>query len=97
MYFFGLQAARRTLDFIVDTVSAKHSLGPTLELLKVNGTLAVVCAPDQPMELPAFPLIFGKLTFRSLVDSYVIEYGTVKQVFFSFAFLFVYKTQARDL
>jgi cinnamyl-alcohol dehydrogenase len=46
-------------------VSAKHSLGPTLELLKVNGTLAVVCAPDQPMELPAFPLIFGKLTFRA--------------------------------
>lgn len=59
-----LQAAGRTLDFIVDTVSAKHSLGPTLELLKVNGTLAVVCAPDQPMELPAFPLIFGKRSVR---------------------------------
>ncbi|KAG5250297.1 cinnamyl alcohol dehydrogenase [Salix suchowensis] len=59
-----LQAARRTLDFIVDTVSAKHSLGPILELLTVNGTLAVVCAPDQPMELPAFPLIFGKRSIR---------------------------------
>ncbi|CAK7346138.1 unnamed protein product, partial [Dovyalis caffra] len=51
-------AARRTLDFIVDTVSAQHSLGPILELLKVNGTLAVVSAPDKPIDLPAFPLIF---------------------------------------
>nr|GFB79160.1 probable cinnamyl alcohol dehydrogenase 6 [Tanacetum cinerariifolium]GFB79181.1 probable cinnamyl alcohol dehydrogenase 6 [Tanacetum cinerariifolium] len=51
---------RRTLDFILDTVSAPHSLGPTLELLKVNGTLVLVGAPDKPVELPSFPLIFGK-------------------------------------
>lgn len=54
------QAARRTLDFIIDTVSGHHSLGPILELLKVNGTLAVVGAPDKPFEMPSFPLIFGK-------------------------------------
>ncbi|MBA0879253.1 hypothetical protein Goshw_008093, partial [Gossypium schwendimanii] len=51
---------KRTLDVILDTVSAKHSLGPILELLKVNGTLVVVGAPDRPIELPSFPLIFGK-------------------------------------
>ncbi|XP_010266028.1 PREDICTED: probable cinnamyl alcohol dehydrogenase 6 [Nelumbo nucifera] len=55
-----MQAARRSLDFIIDTVSAKHSLGPILELLKVNGTLVMVGAPDKPVELPSFPLIFGK-------------------------------------
>ncbi|KAL0314540.1 UNVERIFIED_CONTAM: putative cinnamyl alcohol dehydrogenase 6 [Sesamum angustifolium] len=32
-----MQAKKRTLDFILDTVSAHHSLGPTLELLKGRG------------------------------------------------------------
>lgn len=48
------------MDFILDTVSAHHSVGPTLELLKVNGTLVIVGAPDRPIDLPSFPLIFGK-------------------------------------
>ncbi|KAI3863266.1 hypothetical protein MKX03_011689 [Papaver bracteatum] len=62
-----MQAARRSLDFILDTVSATHSLGPVLELLKVNGTLSMVGAPDKPMDLPAFPLIFGKRTVKGSI------------------------------
>lgn len=50
----------RSLDYIIDTISAKHSLGPILELLKVNGKLVLVAAPDKPVELPSFPLIFGE-------------------------------------
>ncbi|KAK4752821.1 hypothetical protein SAY87_021619 [Trapa incisa] len=59
-----MNAAKRRLDFILDTVSAKHSLGPILELLKVNGTLVTVGAPERPFELPAFPLIFGMLSYQ---------------------------------
>ncbi|KAF2297969.1 hypothetical protein GH714_006792 [Hevea brasiliensis] len=59
-----MQAGKRTLDLILDTVSANHSLGPILELLKVNGTLVAVGAPDRPFELPSFPLIFGKRTVK---------------------------------
>ncbi|KAK7376688.1 hypothetical protein VNO80_02102 [Phaseolus coccineus] len=55
-----LEKAKRSIDFILDTVSAEHSLLPILELLKVNGTLFLVGAPDKPLQLPAFPLIFGK-------------------------------------
>ncbi|XP_071732043.1 probable cinnamyl alcohol dehydrogenase 6 [Rutidosis leptorrhynchoides] len=55
-----MKSKKRTLDFILDTVSAPHSLGPILDLLKVNGTLVLVGAPDKPVELPSFPLIFGK-------------------------------------
>ncbi|KAH7567101.1 hypothetical protein ACOSQ2_011484 [Xanthoceras sorbifolium] len=62
-----MQAGKRTLDFIVDTVSAKHSLGPLLELLKVNGTLSMVGAPDKPVELPSFPLIFGKRNVKGSI------------------------------
>ncbi|KAE8674786.1 putative cinnamyl alcohol dehydrogenase 6 [Hibiscus syriacus] len=59
-----MQRGKRTLDVILDTVSAQHSLGPILEMLKVNGTLAVVGAPDRPIELPSFPLIFGKRSVK---------------------------------
>ncbi|MQL41431.1 NAD(P)-dependent alcohol dehydrogenase, partial [Escherichia coli] len=59
-----MQAGRRSLDLILDTVSAQHSLLPVLELLKVNGTLFIVGAPDKPFELPAFPLIFGKRSVK---------------------------------
>ncbi|CAN1315118.1 Probable cinnamyl alcohol dehydrogenase 6, partial [Linum perenne] len=59
-----MQAGMRTIDFIIDTVSADHSLGPILELLKVNGTLVVVGAPSNGFELPTFPLIFGKRTVK---------------------------------
>ncbi|GJZ77224.1 probable cinnamyl alcohol dehydrogenase 6 [Tanacetum coccineum] len=54
------KSKKRTLDFILDTVSGPHSLGPILELLKVNGTLVLLSVPDKPVELPSFPLILGK-------------------------------------
>ncbi|CAI0382481.1 unnamed protein product [Linum tenue] len=59
-----MEMGKRTLDFILDTVSADHSLGPILELLKVNGTLVIVGASSKPLELPSFPLIFGKRTVK---------------------------------
>ncbi|KAG6435316.1 hypothetical protein SASPL_100187 [Salvia splendens] len=65
-----MKLKKRSLDFILDTVSAHHSLGPTLELLKVNGTLVIVGAPDKPIDLPSFPLIFGKRVVKgSMIGS----------------------------
>ncbi|CAN6227622.1 unnamed protein product [Urochloa humidicola] len=68
-----MQAKMRSLDYIIDTVPAKHSLGPLLELLKVNGVLALVAAPDQPMELPSFPLIFGRRTISGSITGSMKE------------------------
>ncbi|CAL5035019.1 unnamed protein product [Urochloa decumbens] len=68
-----MQAKRRSLDYIIDTVPAKHSLGPLLELLKVNGVLALVAAPDQPIELPSFPLIFGRRTISGSITGSMKE------------------------
>ncbi|EHA8590695.1 Cinnamyl alcohol dehydrogenase 3 [Cocos nucifera] len=56
----SMKRGARSLDYIIDTVAAKHSLGPILELLTVRGTLVLVGAPDKPLDLPSFPLIFGK-------------------------------------
>ncbi|XP_021714045.1 probable mannitol dehydrogenase [Chenopodium quinoa] len=55
-----MQAATGTLDGIIDTVSAPHPLLPLISLLKTEGKLITVGAPDKPLELPVFPLIMGR-------------------------------------
>ncbi|XP_028103907.1 probable mannitol dehydrogenase isoform X2 [Camellia sinensis] len=55
-----MQAAMGTLDGIIGTVSAVHSLLPLLGLLKSHGKLVLVGAPEKPFELPAFPLLMGR-------------------------------------
>ncbi|CAN1227795.1 Probable mannitol dehydrogenase [Linum grandiflorum] len=55
-----MNAAVGKLDGIIDTVSATHSLLPLIGLLKTNGKLILVGAPDKPHELPAFPLLLGR-------------------------------------
>ncbi|KAB1211056.1 putative mannitol dehydrogenase [Morella rubra] len=55
-----MQAAQGTLDGIIDTVSANHPLLPLIGLLKTNGKLVMVGAPEKPLELPVFPLLMGR-------------------------------------
>ncbi|XP_075643350.1 putative mannitol dehydrogenase [Castanea sativa] len=55
-----IQAAQGTLDGIIDTVSAQHPLMPPLGLLKTQGKLVMVGAPEKPLELPVFPLLMGR-------------------------------------
>ncbi|KAG9149626.1 hypothetical protein Leryth_023239 [Lithospermum erythrorhizon] len=57
-----MKAAVKTMDGIIDTVSANHSFVPLLMLLKTNGKLITVGAPEKPQELPAFPLLMGRKT-----------------------------------
>jgi uncharacterized zinc-type alcohol dehydrogenase-like protein len=44
-------------DFILDTVSAKHDYNAYLGLLRRDGTMVVVGAPDEPASLDAFSLL----------------------------------------
>ncbi|VVA38926.1 Hypothetical predicted protein, partial [Prunus dulcis] len=53
-------AAVGTMDGIIDTVSAVHPLLPLIALLKSNGKLVMVGAPEKPLELPVFPLLMGR-------------------------------------
>ncbi len=50
-----------SLDFILDTVAAPHDLDAYLELLKRDGTLCLVGAPEHPHPAPTvFNLIFRR-------------------------------------
>jgi uncharacterized zinc-type alcohol dehydrogenase-like protein len=55
-----MQKHTGSFDFILDTVSADHDINAYLNLLKIDGTLTLVGAPDKPMPVSAFGLIFGR-------------------------------------
>lgn len=52
-----LNQQRNKLDFILDTVSASHDMNAYLSLLKRDGTLSLVGAPEHPLPVAAFSLI----------------------------------------
>jgi uncharacterized zinc-type alcohol dehydrogenase-like protein len=45
------------LHFVLDAVSAQHDINAYLKLLRVDGTLALVGAPEHPLAVAAFSLI----------------------------------------
>jgi uncharacterized zinc-type alcohol dehydrogenase-like protein len=49
-----------SFDFILDTVSGEHDLNAYLDLLKRDGTLTLVGAPENPLPVAAFNLIFKR-------------------------------------
>jgi uncharacterized zinc-type alcohol dehydrogenase-like protein len=59
----ALAGRMRTFDFILDTVSAQHDINAYLSLLKRDGTLTLVGAPEQPLPTSAFGLIMGRRRF----------------------------------
>jgi alcohol dehydrogenase (NADP+) len=55
-----------SFDFILDAVSADHDINAYLNLLRRDGHLCLVGAPEKPLPVAAFNLIFGR---RSLSGS----------------------------
>jgi len=55
-----------SFDFILDAVSASHDVNAYLQLLRRDGNMTLVGAPEKPMEIAAFNLIMGR---RSLSGS----------------------------
>jgi uncharacterized zinc-type alcohol dehydrogenase-like protein len=55
-----------SFDYILDTVSADHDINAYINLLRIDGNITVVGAPEKPLGVVAFALIFGR---RSLSGS----------------------------
>ena len=49
-----------SFDFILDAVSADHDLNAYIHLLRRDGTLTLVGAPEKPLPVAAFGLLFGR-------------------------------------
>jgi alcohol dehydrogenase (NADP+) len=55
-----------SFNFVLDAVSAQHDLNAYLQLLKLDGTMTLVGAPEKPAPIAAFNLIMKR---RSLAGS----------------------------
>jgi len=53
---------RASFDFILDCVSANHDVNAYLRLLKRDGVMCLVGAPEKPMTIAAFSLLGGRHT-----------------------------------
>jgi alcohol dehydrogenase (NADP+) len=61
-----MQKHAGSFDFILDTISADHDITAYINLLRRDGTITVVGAPEKPLGVSAFALITGR---RSLSGS----------------------------
>lgn len=52
-----------SFDFILDAVSADHDVNAYLTLLKLDGTLTLVGAPEKPLAVAAFNLLLPRRRF----------------------------------
>jgi uncharacterized zinc-type alcohol dehydrogenase-like protein len=48
-----------SFDFILDTISADHDINVFLGMLGLDGTITLVGAPEKPLAVSSFALIFG--------------------------------------
>lgn len=55
-----MQKQAGSFNFILDTVAAPHDINTYLNLLRPDGTLTMVGAPDEPLSFSVFSLIFGR-------------------------------------
>jgi uncharacterized zinc-type alcohol dehydrogenase-like protein len=61
-----MQKHTGSFDFILDAVSADHDINAYIELLRRDGNITLVGAPEKPLAVAAFGLLFAR---RSLSGS----------------------------
>jgi uncharacterized zinc-type alcohol dehydrogenase-like protein len=63
-----MQKHTGTFDFILDTIAADHDINAYINMLGRDGNITLVGAPEKPLAVSAFSLIFGR---RSLSGSLI--------------------------
>jgi uncharacterized zinc-type alcohol dehydrogenase-like protein len=56
-----------SFDYILDTASANHDVNAYLQLLKRDGTLTLVGAPEQPLPVASFSLLLNRRNFSGSI------------------------------
>jgi len=55
-----MKAHAGSFDFILDTIAADHDINAYLGMLGLDGELTLVGAPETPLQVSAFALLFGR-------------------------------------
>jgi len=72
-----MQKHADSFDFILDAVSADHDVNTYINLLRRDGNLTLVGAPEKPLAISAFPLI---MRHRSLSGSPIGGLGETQEM-----------------
>lgn len=62
-----------SLDFILDAVAATHDLDAYLRLLKPDGNLTLLGAPEKPISLSVFSLLLGRKSLSGSIIGSIAE------------------------
>lgn len=62
-----------SFDFILDAVSAQHDINTYLSLVKLDGTLTLVGAPEHPLPVTAFNLILPRRNLAGSANGGIAE------------------------
>ncbi|AJE03980.1 NAD(P)-dependent alcohol dehydrogenase [Geobacter pickeringii] len=68
-----MQQHAGTFDFILDTIAAEHDINAYLTMLGRDGTITLVGAPEKPLEVSAFALLFGRRTISGSIIGGIAE------------------------
>ncbi len=68
-----MNAYKSSLHFILDCVSAQHDINAYLRLLKRDGTLTLVGAPENPLPVAPFSLIGNRKSFSGSLIGGIAE------------------------
>jgi uncharacterized zinc-type alcohol dehydrogenase-like protein len=68
-----MQKQAGSFNFILDTIAAKHDINAYINMLGLDGNITLVGAPEEPLAVSAFALIFGR---KSLSGSLI---GGIKE------------------
>ena len=55
-----MQKHMGSFDFILDTISAEHDINAYISMLGIDGEITMVGAPEKPLPVSAFALLFGR-------------------------------------
>jgi uncharacterized zinc-type alcohol dehydrogenase-like protein len=69
----AMKAQAGTFDFILDCVSANHDINAYLNMLGRDGELTLVGAPEEPLEVSAFVLLFGRKKLSGSITGGIAE------------------------
>ena len=68
-----MQRQAGSFDFILDTISASHDLNAYLHLLGRDGNITLVGAPEKPLAVSAFALLFGRKSVSGSIIGGITE------------------------
>lgn len=55
-----MQQQAGSFDFILDTIAADHDINAYINMLGLDGNITLVGAPETPLQVSAFALLFGR-------------------------------------